>query len=63
MRESSSKQIEIACKVIRETEKAILIDHGGKDPVWIPKSQITDHTLDWSSIFISEWLAGEKGLV
>ena len=61
------KEVEIAVIVQRVTEKAILVDHGGDKEVWIPISQITDYsgkelkTAD--SIFISEWLAIEKGLI
>lgn len=63
--------IEVACIVKAVTEKAILIDHGGKATVWIPKSQVTDWCdgpddqpgLGTTSIFISEWLAGEKGIL
>ena len=66
----SNSQIEIACEVRASTEKALLI-FDGKNQVWIPKSQITDYTdgpddgpgTGTTSIFISEWLAGEKGLI
>lgn len=60
-----SPDIEIACEVIAETEKALLI-HDGKQKVWIAKSQIRDECETdgkISSIFITEWLANEKGLI
>lgn len=71
MRQSSSQEVEIACVVKRTTDKAILINHGVPEEVWVPKSQITDWTdgpdkepgYGTSSIFIPEWLAIEKGLV
>lgn len=64
MRERSEpKQVEIDCRVVRETEKAYLIDTGAKENTWIPKSQISDEAEDMSSIFIPEWLAKEKGLI
>lgn len=47
-----------------ETEKALLIDHGGKEPVWIPKSQIKDEKRKGNEISFSlpTWLAIEKGM-
>lgn len=72
MRQSSGGEpVEIAVVVKRTTEKAILVNHGVPEEVWVPKSQISD----WSdgpddepgygttSIFIPEWLAIEKGMV
>lgn len=63
--------VEIECAVVRTTDSAILIDHGGRSNVWIPRSQINDYTPGpegdgvehCESIFIPEWLATEKGLV
>ena len=64
-----TKEIEIEVQVRAQTRDAILI-HDGKTECWIPKSQITDFCGDGdtpdmttTSIFISEWLATEKGLV
>ncbi len=59
------KQIEIEVEVRAETEKAFLV-YDGSVEVWVPKSQITDQCGEGpeiTSIFISEWLATEKGLV
>lgn len=61
---SSPKDIEIEVEVRVETDKALLI-YDGKTECWIPKSQINDQCEEngkITSIFISEWLAGEKGL-
>lgn len=63
--------IEIEVRVTRVTDKAILVDHGGKEEVWIAKSQISDWCdgpdsapgMGTTSIFVPEWLATEKGLV
>ncbi len=68
MRNSSGNaQVEIDCVVRRSTEKAILINFGTDEDVWVPKSQISDYTGETvdeaESIFIPEWLATEKGLV
>jgi hypothetical protein len=72
MRESkTSSIIEIAVVVKHTTAKAILVNFGVKEEVWIPKSQISDWCdgpddepgYDTTSIFIPEWLAIEKGMV
>ena len=63
---SKSQDIEIAVKVLGETALAYRVDFGGKVPVWIPKSQISDECEDKGklvSIFIPEWLATEKGMI
>lgn len=64
-----TKTVEIEVQVRAQTAAAILINDG-KTECWIPKSQISDFTgdgdepeLTTTSIFISEWLATEKGLV
>lgn len=66
--------VEIQVKVKVETAKAYLcvIGEGPRcdEEEWIPKSQVNDYCADEkngdeeiTSIFISEWLATEKGLV
>ena len=64
-----TETIEIACQVRRQTDKAWLIYDGTKE-VWLPTSQITDHTTTQglfgekiTSVFVPVWLATEKGLV
>lgn len=60
-----SKDVEIEVEVRVETDKALLV-FDGKTECWIPKSQIKDQCEEKgqiTSIFISEWLAGEKGLI
>lgn len=59
------KDIEIDVEVRAETEKALKI-FDGKTECWIPKSQIKDQCEEKgqiTSIFITEWLANEKGLI
>ena len=59
------EDVEIDCKLVRETAGAMLIDNG-RIQAWIPKSQISDEGIDNKvlySIFIPQWLAEEKGLV
>lgn len=64
-----TQEIEIEVQVRAKTAAAILI-HDGKTECWIPKSQIIDFCgdgddpdLTTTSIFVSEWLAQEKGLI
>lgn len=61
-----SKDVEIEVEIRAETPKALLV-FDGRTEVWVPKSQIRDQCENdlgtITSIFISEWLATEKGLV
>lgn len=57
--------IEVAIEVKTRTQKALLVTDGQVE-CWIPRSQISDYVGDEDSpetIFISEWLANEKGLI
>lgn len=64
-----SDLIEVACKIVRRTDKAVGVTDGtidmdldGKDKiVWLPKSQIEIN--DDGTITMPEWLAKEKGLI
>ena len=60
------KLVEIDCAVEAETDLAIRIFDGNRE-CWIPKSAIKDSCgeewLGVTSVFISEALATEKGLV
>lgn len=64
--------VEISVVVKHVTAKAILVNFGVKEEVWIPKSQVDDFCDDTpatepgyatTSIFIPEWLAKEKGMI
>jgi len=58
-------EIEIAVEVKARTPKALLV-FDGETECWIARSQISDYSGDEESpetIFISEWLAVEKGLI
>jgi hypothetical protein len=65
------QDVEIAVVVKRATDRAILVNHGAPEEVWIPISQISDWCdgpdkapgMGTTSIFIPEWLATEKGMV
>ena len=53
-------EVEIEGEVVRETERAWLIDVDG-DEIWLPKSICTDN--EDGTFTVPEWLAIEKGLV
>lgn len=61
-----SKHIEIEIEEVARTELAVLVTDG-KVEEWIPLSMISDYTEDehekYTSIFIAESLAFEKGLI
>lgn len=63
---SNKKTVEVDVEVLRETMSAILVSDGGKQEVWIAKSQIIDGDPEVGkhvTITIPEWIAREKGLV
>jgi hypothetical protein len=66
-RNSDNADIEIGVVVKRSTERAIKVNFGVKEEVWIPKSLIRDwvgESIDTAeSIFIPEWIAREKGMI
>ena len=63
---TGDRDIEIAVEVRAETAKAILV-FDGKTEVWIPRSQIRDQCENElgkiTSIFLTEWMATQKGLL
>lgn len=65
MRQSNDNTVDIECTVKRETDKALLIDHGGEAEVWMPKSQIKNVTKNGRTVTltVTEWIANEKGLI
>jgi hypothetical protein len=62
---SRHDEVEIACELVHETDRALLINDGRQE-VWVPRSQILDQKEKngvLESITIPEWLAEEKDLV
>lgn len=57
-----SDLVDIACIIKIERDKAYLIDHGGKESVWVPKSLCSYDDTD-KAMTMPEWLAKEKGLI
>lgn len=58
--------IEVNVETIASTELALKVLDLNDKPVWVPKSQISDYMgeeNDPETIFITEWLAEEKGLI
>jgi hypothetical protein len=54
------------CKVLQETEKAILIEYGGEE-IWLPRSQVSEGDKyatgdEGVTISITEYIAREKGI-
>lgn len=58
--------VDIPVIVRHETDKAVLVDHGEEEPIWLPLSQIEiepnpdgkTHT-----VTLPEWLATEKEMI
>lgn len=61
-----SDLIDISVVLVHETDKAVLIDHGGTANVWLPKSAIEierDANGRTHTVTLPERLANEKGLL
>ena len=61
-----SNIIDMIVIIKHETEKAVLVDHGDKEPCWIPKSQCEieiNKDGKTSTITISQSLAEDKGMI
>ena len=56
-----SDLVDIDAEVRHETNDAYLLDHGGKEPAWAPKSLVEDN--GDGTFAMPEWLAIEKGMV
>jgi len=57
---------EVEVETVAFTELAISVLDLKDNPVWIPRSQIDDYSGEENNpetIFITQWLAEEKGLV
>lgn len=64
MTEGNTNRPSINCKIIRETEKAWLIDDGTKTD-WFPKSQgeVYARSDGTSDLFAEEWILKKKGFI
>ena len=64
--EQHNEMVTIACKIVRETEKAYLINDGSRKDVWVPKSQCKwepSDAKDEGEMEMPEWIAKDKGLI
>lgn len=60
----ADKRPNIPVAIVRETAKAWLLDVGGKEDVWFPKSQGEIYDQEGMKVlFGEEWLMKEKGLI
>ena len=57
-----SDLVDIACTILRQTDKAYCIDAGIGEDVWVPKSQCEWDAHD-QTMAMPEWLAMDKGLI
>ena len=64
MYDANEEQGEYTGTIKHETDKALLIDFGGKEPAWIPKSQIKEESRLGNGVRLTlpTWLAIDKGL-
>lgn len=62
---SADKRPNIPVAIVRETPKAWLLDVGGKEDVWFPKSQGEIYKQDNGMLLLfgEEWLMKDKGLL
>ena len=65
MSEGATNRPSIACKLIRETDAAWLLDTGEKKPIWFPKSQgeLYPRADGSHTLFGEEWILKKKGLI
>lgn len=56
-----SDLVDIEAVKKHETEKAFLLDAGGKEPSWVSKSLVEDNKD--GTFTMPEWLALEKGFI
>lgn len=66
MSDYRSDLVDISVVLVHQTEKAVLVDHGGAANVWLPRSAIEierDPGGKTWTVTLPERLAAEKGLI
>lgn len=65
MRQSNDNTVDIEVVIKHETDNAYLIDYGGDEEVWMPKSQVraVEKKGRTATLTVTEWIANEKGLI
>ena len=43
MTSGRSNLYDFAARLVHETQRAVLLDHGAEEPVWLPKSIVEDN--------------------
>lgn len=57
--------LDVAVVITRETHLAVLVDHGGRELAWLPKSEIEIESNGpgrGHTVTLPQWLAEEKGI-
>ena len=62
------EMVEVFATYITSTDKAVLINDGGPENIWVPLSQLEDPPEDMDegesyTFTMTEWLANQKGLI
>jgi hypothetical protein len=58
--------VDIVVILKHTTERAVLVDHGGKEPVWLPLSQVElapNSDGKTHTVSLPQWLAEDKEMV
>lgn len=66
MTATRSDLIDVSVVLVHETERAVLVDHGGAETVWLPKSAVEiarDPSGKTWTLTLPERLAVEKGIL
>ena len=56
-----SDLVDVDATVRIDRPKSLLLDHGGEEPAWVPKSLVEDN--GDGTFTMPEWLALEKGMI
>lgn len=66
MRSKRDEIVDICAVIHHRTDRAVLIDHGGKDKVWLPLAHAEVEANEdgrTHTVSIPQWLAEDKGIV
>lgn len=58
----SNEKVTIDATLVRETDRALLIDHGSRKNVWVPKT-VGDYDEDEKQLTVAYWLARKEGMI
>lgn len=66
MKSTTIEYVELSSKVLKETDKAILVHFSVVDKThWIPLSQVSEihNDPETPTVVIASWIAAKKGLI